>query len=114
MQESAKLTWTIPSATSGSVNSHILYYSTEEFTESTLDKAKTVVINTKFNQSGEKYTYQLNGLLPMTKYYFAIKAVDRWSNASKLSSVVSVTTNAGPDMTISRTSMAMNCTDGQT
>lgn len=107
-QDNITIEWVIPNSTTGNVNHHVLYYSTEEFTAesdlSTLDKA---IIDTKFAASGDIATYELAGLTPLTTYYLAMTAVDRWGNASALSPVISATTNAGPKMTVDKTSLTM-------
>lgn len=99
-QDVITVEWNIPASSSGSVNHHVLYYSTAEFSESSLDGVPSVVIDTKFLSSGDKFTYELGGLESLTDYYLAIKAVDRWGNASSLSPVMKTTTNAGSRMTL--------------
>ena len=107
-QDVITLHWTIPTSSDNNVNHHVLYYSTTSFDDST-DPAtlKAVTIDTKFMASGDLMTYELGGLLPMTTYYLAIKAIDRWGNASELSDVITATTNSGPKMTINKTSLSM-------
>ncbi|MCC8036670.1 MAG: S8 family serine peptidase [Bacteroidales bacterium] len=111
-QDYAQLTWTIPASSDNQVYSHIIYYNTQPFTEETLADCNSVVVDTKFLSSGDTYTYEVTDLSPLTTYYFAIRAVDRWSNASALSPLVSATTNAGPKMSINRTSMTISTSDG--
>lgn len=111
-QDNATLEWTIPAAVNDNVNHHIIYYGTESFTAegSIPASVKTVVVDTKFNKSGELFSYELQGLSPTTTYYFAIKAVDRWGNASPLSTVISATTNRGPKMAVDRTNISLKVT----
>lgn len=113
-QESVQLTWTIPNASAGAVNSHVIYYSKSPIAEATLSDCQSRVVDTKFYLCGEKVTEEISGLDALTTYYFAIKAVDRWGNASALSSVIEATTNAGPKMAINRTSFALSTSDGVT
>lgn len=116
-QDNITIEWVIPEASDGNVNYHMLYYSTSEFTaESDLSTLNSVAIDTKFASSGDAFTYELTGLSPVTTYYLAMKAVDRWGNASGLSPVVSATTNAGPKMSVDKTSLSMtlNAANGPT
>ncbi|MGM9844565.1 MAG: S8 family serine peptidase, partial [Muribaculaceae bacterium] len=106
-QDNITVEWVIPNSSTGNVNHHILYYSTTEFTESELGTVSNVVIDTKFANSGETFQYELSGLKSLTTYYVAIKGVDRWGNAAALSPVKSATTNAGPKMTVDKTSLTM-------
>ena len=106
-QDNILIEWTIPAASEGSVNNHILYYSTTEFTgDSDLSTLNRVNIDTKFSASGEVASYELTGLESLTTYYLALQAVSRWGDASALSPVVSVSTNAGPKMTLDKTSLS--------
>lgn len=100
-QDEIVVEWTIPQSEDGVVNHHIIYYSKEPFSADGLSKASSVVVDTKFANAGEKFDYELTGLSPLTTYYVAIVAVDRWGNASELSEVKQTTTNAGPEMTVS-------------
>lgn len=106
-QDNITIEWVIPNSTTGNVNHHVLYYSTEEFTaESDLSTLNKAIIDTKFATSGDIATYELSGLTPLTTYYLAMTAVDRWGNASALSPIVSATTNAGPKMTVDKTTLS--------
>ena len=107
-QDNIALEWTIPASSDNVVNNHILYYSTTAFdATSDLSTLSTKIIDTKFLSSGDVTTYELTGLSPLTTYYIALKAVNRWGDASELSPVVTATTNAGPKMTLSKTSLSM-------
>lgn len=107
-QDNILIEWVVPNCTDGAVNNHILYFSTEEFDAtvdlSTLDR---VNIDTKFLASGDATSYELTGLQPLTTYYLTLQAVSRWGDASAISPIVSVTTNAGPKMTVDVTSLTM-------
>lgn len=107
-QDNITLGWIIPASSDNNVNYHMLYYSTEPFDATTnLKNLSNVVVDTKFLSSGDSCTYELTGLKPLTTYYLALKAVNRWGDASALSPVVSATTNAGPKMTVSKTSLSL-------
>ena len=107
-QDNITIEWVIPASSDNNVNYHMLYYSTEAFDATTdLSTLNSAVIDTKFLSSGDTYSYELTGLSPLTTYYLALKAVNRWGNASALSPVVSATTNAGPKMTVSKSSLSL-------
>ncbi|MBQ7941226.1 MAG: S8 family serine peptidase [Muribaculaceae bacterium] len=106
-QDNVSLEWVVPASSDNNVFNHILYYSTTEFDASSdLSAIDRVSIDTKFLSSGETATYELTGLQPLTTYYMALKAVNRWGEASALSPVISATTNAGPKMAIDKTSLS--------
>ncbi len=110
-QDNITIGWTIPASSDNNVNNHILYYSKTAFdANSDLTAVSTKVIDTKFLVSGDSTTYELTGLESLTTYYLALKAVNRWGNASELSPVVTATTNAGPKMTIDKKSLSLNIT----
>ncbi|MDO4461980.1 MAG: S8 family serine peptidase [Bacteroidia bacterium] len=110
-QDNITLEWTIPASSDNNVNHHIVYYSTEPFDASSdLTSLHRAVAETKFLSSGDSYSYTLKGLKSLTTYYIAIQAVNRWGDASALSPVVEATTNAGPKMTLSATSLVLNVT----
>lgn len=99
-QDNITVQWTIPETYDKNVNHHILYYSTSPFAADNLAGTKSVVIDTKYASSGDLFTYELTGLEPITTYYLAIVAVDRWGNASPMTPVISASTNRGPLMTV--------------
>lgn len=106
-QDNVTLEWVIPASSDNNVNYHLVYYSTEAFTAtSDLTTLSTAVVDTKFNQSGDSISYELGGLSPLTTYYIAMKAVNRWGDMSELSPIVSATTNAGPKMSVDKTSLS--------
>lgn len=108
-QDNILIEWTIPEAEEKSVDHHVVYYSTEPFTAgSDLDKLNSVSVDTKFYSSGDLVKHELGGLTPLTTYYVAIKAVNRYGNSSALSEVITAKTNAGPEVTLSKTSLSLN------
>lgn len=112
-QDNITLEWVIPASSTGNVYHHIVYYSTEAFTaESDLSTLNSAAVDTKFASSGDTFSYELGGLSPLTTYHVAMKAVDRWGNASALSPVVSATTNAGPKMQVDKTMLSFTVNAG--
>lgn len=112
-QDNITLEWVIPESSGGSVYHHMVYYSTEAFTaDSDLSTLKSAAVDTKFASSGDTFSYELGGLSPLTTYYIAIKAVDRWGNASALSPVLSATTNAGPRMSVDKSNLSFTVNAG--
>lgn len=108
-QDNVLIEWTIPDADVKSVDHHIIYYSTQPFT--TIDGAtdlKQVSVDTKFMTSGDPMKYTLEGLQPVTTYYIAIQAVSRYGDMSALSEVKSFTTNEGPKVDFSKTTLTLN------
>lgn len=106
-QDYIQLQWTVPAGG----DSHIIYYSKSPFTAQTdLTKLSSKVVDTKFLSPGETATAELDRLDPLTQYYVAIQAVSRWGQASPLSPVKDATTNAGPKLTVDRTSLSMATT----
>lgn len=113
-QDYISVSWTIPASSDNNVNHHIIYYSTEPFdANSDLGTLRSVVVDTKFQSSGETCTHELQQLEALTTYYVALVAVNRWGNASPLSAVKSVTTNEGPQMTLDTTGLEMSATEQQ-
>ena len=107
-QDNITLGWIIPSSSDNNINYHIIYYSTEAFTsENNITNTQSKIVDTKFNSSGDSVSYELGGLQPLTTYYIAIQAVNRWGDKSPLSPVVSATTNAGPKMSVDKTSLSL-------
>lgn len=110
-QDNILIEWTIPDAEEKSVDHHVIYYSTEQFTpESDLSQPgiKSVTVDTKFNLSGDKMQYELGGLTPLTTYYIGIKSVNRFGNAAKISVVKSATTNAGPEVSLDKSELLLD------
>ncbi len=107
-QDNVLVEWNIPASDDNNVNYHIIYYSTSEFNAaSDLSKLSQKRVDTKFFNSGDPVSNEVSGLSPTTTYYFALKAVDRWGNASELSAIKSATTNAGPKMELDKNSLSI-------
>ncbi len=96
-QDEASISWSVVADEDDGIgSSYTLYWSKNEFTASSLESAASTIINTFFNEVGDKVDYVLKDLDPKTNYYFAVRAFDRWGNASELSDVAMVATNNGP------------------
>ncbi len=99
-QDFANLNWTVPSDNDDikPVGFEILY-STQEITLATLSSAKSMIINSRM-EPGVQTSIEIPYLKPLTKYYFSVRAFDRWGNKAELSNAINGTTNAGPDAQI--------------
>lgn len=108
-QDNILIEWQIPQAEEGSVDHHVIYYSTSAFNAQTdLSTLRSVTLDTKFYTSGDSISYELGGLQPLTTYYVAIVAVNRYGNAAAMSPVQSATTNEGPEVSFDKTTLSLN------
>jgi subtilisin family serine protease len=99
-QDFANLKWTVPADTDdGKPVAFEVYYSLNELDPSSIQNAKVIKLNSRL-EPGEETSVEIPYLKPLTKYYFAVRAVDRWGNKSELSNQVNGSTNAGPDAQI--------------
>lgn len=96
-QDEAKVEWSIVADADDEIgSSYTLYWSKDVFDANSLASAASTIINRYFDKVGDKVDYTLKDLAPNTDYYFAVKAFDRWGNASELSDVIKHATNNGP------------------
>lgn len=108
-QDNVLIEWTIPQSEEKTVDHHVIYYSTEPFTAgSDLTKLSSVTVDTKFQNSGDPVQYELGGLTPLTRYYIAIVAYNRWGDGSAMSAVKEATTNAGPEVELDKTALTLD------
>lgn len=106
--DNALIEWTIPETEEKSIDHHVIYYSTEAFTATDdLNKLSSATVDTKFKYSGDKMSYEVEGLKASTKYYFAIVAYNRWGKASAVSPIKEATTNAGPKVQVDQKNLSM-------
>lgn len=107
-QEFATLQWTVPNdADDDQPVTFELYYHTEAIHANNLGIAsKTIIKNTL--TAGSEFSYELDSLLGLTAYYFALTSTDRWGNVSVLSNVVSETTNQGPAIAVDENSQSIS------
>ncbi len=91
---SVTLTWTATGddGLDGKANSYDIRYSQEPITEANFSSATQVSNIPSPVDPGQEQTVTINGLLPVTTYYFAIKVLDEVPNVSPISNVVSATT----------------------
>ena len=106
--DNALIEWTIPETEEKSIDHHVIYYSTEAFSATDdLNKLSSATVDTKFKYSGDKMSYEVEGLKASTKYYFAIVAYNRWGKASAVSPIKEATTNSGPKVQVDQKSLSM-------
>jgi len=109
-QEFATLKWTVPSdADDVQPLTFALYYHTQPITQANINAATRVSIKNTV-ATGEEFSYEANGLLGLTTYYFAVTSIDRWGNESALSNIATDTTNEGPSIAIDENSNEINLT----
>ena len=72
-----------------------------------MNKLSSATVDTKFKYSGDKMSYEVEGLKASTKYYFAIVAYNRWGKASAVSPIKEATTNAGPKVQVDQKNLSM-------
>jgi subtilisin family serine protease len=106
-QEFATLSWTVPNDEDDDrPASFSLYYHTQPITAENLSFATRLTIkNTR--DAGDEITHEITGLLGVTTYYFTVTSADRWGNISILSNVPLASTNAGPAISASVSSIEM-------
>ena len=106
--DNALIEWTIPETEEKSIDHHVIYYSTEAFSATDdLNKLSSATVDTKFKYSGDKMSYEVEGLKASTKYYFAIVAYNRWGKASTVSPIKEATTNSGPKVQVDQKNLSM-------
>ena len=106
--DNALIEWVIPETEEKSIDHHVIYYSTEVFSATDdLNKLNSATVDTKFKYSGDKMSYEVEGLKASTKYYFAIVAYNRWGKASAVSPIKEATTNAGPKVQVDQKNLSM-------
>ena len=106
--DNALIEWVIPETEEKSIDHHVIYYSTEAFSATDdLNKLNSATVDTKFKYSGDKMSYEVEGLKASTKYYFAIVAYNRWGKASAVSPIKEATTNAGPKVQVDKKNLSM-------
>ncbi len=96
-QDFAELTWSaVADEDDQYANRYEIYYSKTPITATSLSGATMLKVAQENVLAGEAIKVMIEDLAPLTTYYFAVMAYDRWNNVSELSEVVSATTNEGP------------------
>ena len=108
-QDFAQLKWSaVADADDSKANRYELFYSKVPFTADNLNVATVYNVTQKDVLPGEGIEVIIEKLDPLTTYYFAVRAYDRWNNESVLSDVISATTNEGPKFVIATTSASFD------
>ena len=95
-QDFATITWSVPTdEDDGTPLSFEIIYSKIEINSATVAQAKILTMS-NIKNVGELQSFEINGLQSVTKYYFAVRGIDRWGNISDLSNQINGTTNSGP------------------
>ncbi len=99
-QEFATLSWSVPADEDDvrPVDFRILIH-TDSITVGNMLDARQEIITNK-SEVGTTINFSVEGLLGLTKYYFAVVSGDRWNNLSELSNVATGTTNEGPAIAV--------------
>jgi subtilisin family serine protease len=104
-QEFAKLTWTVPSDPDDAQPlKFTIHYSTQPLTAANLAATAEATIKND-SIAGKTVGYEVQGLLGLTHYYFAVTSTDRWGNISPISNVLEFTTNDGPAIAVTPTTI---------
>ncbi|MBS2213957.1 S8 family serine peptidase [Carboxylicivirga mesophila] len=100
-QDFASLKWTVPTDEDDDKATFFeVYYATSYFDDASIEDVSMVLIK-NVQDENTVFSYELNGLESTTEYFIAVKALDRWGNASSLSNLVNGTTNEGPEVEFS-------------
>lgn len=93
----ARLTWTATGddGNTGTAQAYDIRYSDEPITEENFAQATPAGGEPVPSEAGTQEEFLLSGLDPESTYYVAMKVLDNVGNASPLSNVVTVNTNAG-------------------
>lgn len=109
-QEDIHTEWKLPADPDGDpISRCIVYYSDQAFTASSdLTALKSMTLATRFNKTGDVVHVMIPNLKAETNYWIAVRAFDRWNNASPLSEIKQIATNAGPVMEIAKNKFTLN------
>lgn len=110
-QDFATLQWAVPSDPDDeSAWSYQIIVSKDPITLSSIANAKIYTLSKPKGIVGESLSFEVKNLLAITKYYFAIRSLDRWGNISEFSNIISATTNKGPIASFDPLKPAINLT----
>ncbi len=109
-QDFVTLSWNVPADQDDEIPlTFEILYSKSPIIESNLEYASTLGVKNK-NKLGELVSFEVSDLLALTKYYFAVRGIDRWGNKSELSNIINATTNSGPITSFDPNKTALNIT----
>lgn len=99
--DSATLLWTAPGDDSiyGASQTYDVRYASVNITDQNWDQASQATGEPAPKEGGNAESFAVNSLQPLTKYYFAVRALDDGGNQSEISNVVNATTMAQLDLT---------------
>ncbi|RAW01259.1 S8 family serine peptidase [Pseudochryseolinea flava] len=104
-QDHFGLTWTAVTDTDdGRAVKYEIVYAKDESSITSRKNVITKVINASA-APGEVVQASIDDLFPVTKYYVAVYALDRWNNKSAISSIVSATTADGPHVAVDKSAI---------
>ncbi len=100
---SVTLSWTAPyDSTFGGVQAYDIRYSTSVIAnDNDFNNATSIIFAGQSDTLGTPKSFCINGLTFNTNYYFAVKAMDMWSNKSSMSNVTTSSTLAAPMVAVS-------------
>ncbi|WP_224999374.1 choice-of-anchor D domain-containing protein [Cesiribacter sp. SM1] len=100
-QTALQLSWTAPADPgNGKASSYEMRYATEPITAANFNEAMLVSDMPPAAGAGEVQSHTVTGLAPTTTYYFALKAIDFFGNASPISNTASGTTENAPVISV--------------
>ncbi len=113
-ETSATLTWTATgrNGDDGKAHAYEVRYSTDTILASTFDAAELYFQSIVPKASGETESFVVEGLLPETKYFFALKARNYFGNTSEISNVATFTTADAPILSVQPDSLVISLDEG--
>jgi hypothetical protein len=104
---SVKLSWTAPyDSTFGGISSYDIRYSQNEIlNDNDFQNAAAIIYGGNSDTAGTPKSFNISGLEFSTAYYFSLKAMDIWGNASPMSNMVSGSTYEAPEISVNPNSM---------
>jgi subtilisin family serine protease len=109
-----KLYWTSPlDEGDGNARAYDIRYSTRRITAENFGQASKVDNANDPLPAGERDTYTIEGLLPSTRYYIAIRSIDFSGNFSAISNVMSVRTDDPPAAVVRQQRISKSLVTGE-
>jgi hypothetical protein len=105
---SLTLNWTAPyDSTFGGVQLYDIRYSSTILNESNFESAPQKILANQSDSAGTPKSFLIDSLSFNTNYFLAVKAKDMWGNTSSISNVVSMSTLAAPEISVSPDSLSL-------